>query len=172
MHVAMYKAPGQAFNWLTRKWVRSPYSHGEIVVFDQVTRTSYGLSSSFRDGGVRIKPIVFKRENWDFVDLRALKKDPAEAQEYTRAKRGVGYDVRGVLRFGPGPIKQDPFKEFCTEFCAGLLGWSQAWRFDPGAFAARLVDVINEAEGNDNLSIDGAGYVHNKAGILVPEFAV
>jgi hypothetical protein len=172
MHVAMYKAPGQIGNKLI-KWWDGSYSHGEFVYYEKETKTTWGLSSSMRDGGVRAKKIVFKKAHWDFVNITCLGLAPLDT--FQKAKEGegiIGYDYLGISGFVARPIKEDPDKEFCTEFLARILGWTQPWRFGPSAFTARLVDEVNKANGNKNLSLDNKGFLLNSAGILEPEWAV
>jgi hypothetical protein len=172
MHVALYKAKGLPFNWLVRTWQHSPYSHGEFVYYDKKTGKTYGLSSSMKDKGVRAKEIKFKKLKWDFIDITCLGLTQEKAMEETKKGQGfIFYDFGGVMQFGLGPVKQNPFKEFCTEFLARLLGWTQPWRFGPPAFAARIVDEVNKAKGNNDISIDGAGFVYDLNGPCEPEWA-
>ena len=172
MHVAMYKAPGLIGNKLI-KWWDGSYSHGEFVYYEEKTKTSYGLSASMRHHGVRPLKIVFKKTNWDFIDITCLGLDPLDTFQKTMEAQGViGYDYFGIAGFVARPIKENPDKEFCTEFMARILGWTQPWRYGPSAFMARLVDEVNRANGNKNLSLDNKGFLLNSAGILEPEWAV
>lgn len=170
MHVALYKADGKLFNKITRWGEQSPYSHVEIVHYDGgITR---GMSSSFRDGGVRIKPIVFKRENWDFVDISALITDPAEVLQYFHDRLGSPYDTKNIIRFAVAPTKQNVNKYVCSEVCAGALGWSQPWRYGPALFAARAVDEVNKAHGSTLYTIAKNGRVAPIVGLESPSWAV
>jgi hypothetical protein len=159
MHVALYKAEGKLFNKITRWGEHSPYSHVEIVHEDK--GATFGLSSSFRDKGVRIKPIVFKRENWDFVDISALVPDHEVVLQYFRDKEGSPYDIKNIIRFGFAPTKENVNKYVCSEICAGALGWSEPWRYGPGLFAARIVDEVNRAHGSTIYTISEKGKVAN-----------
>jgi len=172
MHVAMYKAPGLIGNKLI-KWWDGSYSHGEFVHYEKETKTTWGLSSSMRDGGVRAKNIIFKKENWDFVDITRLGVDGFDAFQKTKELQGiVKYDYLGISGFVARPIKEDPDKMFCTEYLAWLLGWTQPWRHGPSAFMARLVDDVNRANGNKNLGLDSKGFLLNSTGIFLPEYVV
>lgn len=172
MYVALYKAKGLIGNRLISWWDGS-YSHGELVYYDKKEQATYGLSSSMRDGGVRAKKIVFKKDNWDFVDIKCLGIDAEEAFQKTKERQGlVKYDYLGISGFVARPIQEDPDKMFCTEWIATLLGWTQPWRLSPAPFTARLVDEVNRSEGNKNLSLNDKNMIANKTGIYVPHWAV
>lgn len=159
MHVALYKAEGKLFNKITRWGEHSPYSHVEIVHEDG--GVTFGLSSSFNDKGVRIKPIAFRRENWDFVDISALVPNPDAVVEYFRERVGSPYDIKNIIRFGFAPTKENVNKYVCSEICAGALGWSEPWRYGPGLFAARVADEVNRAHGSTLYTIAKNGKVAN-----------
>jgi hypothetical protein len=172
MHVALYKADGKLFNKITRWGEHSPYSHVEIVHHDPVFSVTNGMSSSFKDGGVRFKQIKFKRENWDFVDISSLVPDPDAVIEYFRQRVGSPYDIKNIIRFGFAPTKENINKYVCSEICAGALGWSEAWRYGPGLFAARVVDEVNRAHGSTLYTLARNGKVAPILGIEQPVWVV
>jgi len=172
MYAALYKGKGKLFNKITRWGEQSPYSHVELVHHDKVFLVTNGMSSSFMDGGVRIKPIVFKRENWDFVDVSVLVPDPESVLQYFRDKNGSPYDTKNIIRFGFAPTKQNVNKYVCSEICAGALGWSQPWRFGPALFAARVVDEVNKAHGSTLYTIAENGRVAPIVGLETPIWVV
>lgn len=177
MHVALYKAKGLIGNRLISWWDGS-YSHGELVYYDEKDQTTWGLSSTMRrqeglPSGVRAKKIVFKKSHWDFVDITCLGIDAEDAFQKTKERQGlVKYDYLGIAGFVARPVQEDPNKMFCTEWVATLLGWTQPWRFSPAPFTARLVDEVNRAEGNNNLSLSDKNMIVSKMGIYVPHWAV
>lgn len=131
--IAFYKTvpPGWRglYNRLIRWWDQSPYSHVELIFSDGAM-----ASSSWMDGGVRIKTgVVPTPGHWDIFDL------PPELEPAARAwfeqHKGQPYDLWTQLHFVWGPIRDDRSSWFCSEACAGALGFSEPWRFSPGALA-------------------------------------
>ena len=66
VQLAFYKAKGDWVDWIVRKWTKSIYSHCEVVIGDE------WFSSSPRDGGVRMKKIEYKPEDWDLVEYKGV----------------------------------------------------------------------------------------------------
>jgi hypothetical protein len=135
MRAAFYKGthsglPG-VYNRLVRCWTKSAYSHVELVF-----STGHAASSSYMDGGVRLKVIDFDPAKWDFVELPAhLEKG---AREWFEAHRGQKYDLLGNLHFVLSPVADDKRKWFCSESVAAALGLPDPWRYDPGTLASAL----------------------------------
>lgn len=135
MRAAFYKGtrPGIAglYNRAVRLWTRSPYSHVELIFSDGMA-----ASSSFADGGVRLKAIDFSADRWDFIDL------PGEDEEYARrwfnAHVGQPYDLLGNLHFVLFPIAGLRRAWFCSEAAAAALGLPDPYRFDPATLASTL----------------------------------
>ena len=121
--VAFYKGRKRFFNRAVAWWTRGPYSHCELIVDGK----SY--SSSFLDGGVRVKEIEYDPEHWDIVDLPWA--DAARAVMWFEAHMGLGYDVLGLVGFVARRVEDDRDRYFCSESIAAALGFADAWRFDP-----------------------------------------
>ena len=124
MKVAFYKGRKRIFNRLVSWWTRSPYSHVELILDNGLS-----VSSSFMDGGVRYKRIVFDPDLWDIIEIHAETPDIAAK---INARYGDAYDWRGLIGFVIRPIKDDRNKMFCSEFLMHLIGYDETWRFDPG----------------------------------------
>lgn len=140
MRAAFYKGthsglPG-VYNRAVRAWCRSPYSHVELVF-----SSGHCGSSSFMDGGVRLKVIDFDPALWDFIDL------PSEwecmAFQWFLDHRGAKYDLLGNLHFVISPIAGDGMRWFCSEAIAAALGMSEPWRYDPATLASAL-SIVNK----------------------------
>lgn len=135
MKAAFYKStrPGMAgiYNRLVRWWERGPYSHCELVFSDDMA-----ASSSYEDGGVRLKQIDFDPAHWDFIDLPD-RLEPA-ARGWFEAQHGKAYDLLGNMRFLLGFMSDGRDKWFCSEAVAAALGMEEPWRYGPNGLAAAL----------------------------------
>ena len=121
--VAFYKGRKRFFNRAVAWWTRGPYSHCELIVDGK----SY--SSSFLDGGVRVKEIDYDPDHWDIVELPWA--DAACAVDWYQKHMGLGYDVVGLIGFVARRVEDDRNRYFCSEAVASSLGYEDAWRFDP-----------------------------------------
>ena len=137
MQAAFYKGRERAFNRIVADWERGPYSHGELVLGYEGDK-AICWSSSFQDKGVRRKEIVLRPDHWDLINLDLSFKERSIAEQYYQDRNGWPYDVRGVVRFGFGPMAENPGHLFCTESMAEALGIQDGWRFGPNALAAVL----------------------------------
>lgn len=136
MKVAFYKGtrPGieGLFNIGVRWWEKGPYSHTEAILEEYSDGTVLGASSSFIDGGVRMKVITLDPQNWDVVDVPGV--DVASVRAWFEAHKGLPYDLRGLVGFIIGPVPAEKNKYFCDEAVATAMGIEEAWRFDPNGF--------------------------------------
>lgn len=123
VRVAFYKGRKRFFNRAVAWWTRGPYSHCELIVDGK----SY--SSSFLDGGVRVKEIDYDPEHWDIIDLPWA--DSGKAVEWFEAHMGLGYDILGLVGFVARRVEDDRNRYFCSESIAAALGFEESWRFDP-----------------------------------------
>ena len=112
--LAFYKGSGDWVDWIVRKWTKSIYSHVEVVVGDT------WFSSSPRDGGVRMKKIEYKSEDWDIIEYKGVV--AADVFDWYRKTKGCKYDFVGILLSQWLPLglqSQDKF--YCSEWCTSLL---------------------------------------------------
>lgn len=113
MKAAFYKGRKRLFNRLTAWWLRGPYSHCELIVGTDLQGRSICASSSFMDGGVRIKAMHLDVEHWDLVEVGG---DPAAAWTWAAEHDGDGSALRrwakcwacqspgGLIRAACGPL--------------------------------------------------------------------
>ncbi len=139
LQVAFYKGRKRLFNRLTSFWLRGPYSHCEVIVGTSPTGKAICISSSFLDGGVRIKHIALKPEHWDVIDVGG---DPNDAWHWAAHHEGQGYDLLGFVGFIYRVLGQDDNRWFCSEAVADMLGIPDAWRFDPCSLYAALTRAV------------------------------
>lgn len=141
LRVAFYKAirPGMAaiYSHGVRIITKSIYSHCELIFNNGIA-----ASSSFMDGGVRMKAIDFDPEKWDFIDLPDSYEE--KAMQWFRDHDGQGYDLVGNLHFIISVVGDDKNKWFCSESIGAALGLTNPWRFDPGTLYATL-KLLSEA---------------------------
>lgn len=146
MQLAFYKGRKRLFDQLVQWWTRSSYSHTELVLSTAADGSAECASSSFIDGGVRIKHIMLDPERWDVVDLRTDVSEEEVRQWYAN-HLGQQYDLLGLLGFII-PIRSDPNRWFCSESNAAASGYVDPWRYSPAILAARhglgLIEEFNE----------------------------
>ena len=135
MKIALYKAtrPGiyGLYNRAVRLVTQQPYSHCELLFADGVSG-----SSSYMDGGVRLKAIEYGAlEHWDFIELDDSY-DEDSAREWFVQHAGERYDLPGALHFLLGLVRDDPHRWFCSEAIAAALAVPRPALFHPGTLAA------------------------------------
>lgn len=135
MHVAFYKGKTRLFNRLVSWWLRGPYSHCELVLQTSPDGVSLCASSSFMDGGVRLKNMVLDPDHWNLVLVGG---SPAKAWSWAVDHEDDHYDVLGLLGFVWRRQPDDKTKWFCSEAVAAMLGLPDPWRFDPMVLYAAL----------------------------------
>lgn len=127
MKLALYKStrPGLPglYNRLVRWWTDSEYSHCELVFSDGMCG-----SSSWLDGGVRLKRIDLDPDHWDVIDCPG---NEDAAYFWFLQHQGEPYDLRGMFRFVWGGLRDSRGKTFCSEAVAAALQIKDAWRFLP-----------------------------------------
>lgn len=124
--------PQGLFNITVRGVMDSVYSHCEAVFGTDLSRPVSCGSSSFIDGGVRIKDILFNPEHWDVLDVPCF--DAGQSRLWFMANDGEPYDVRGLASTVLPLIKDDPDNRFCSEAILDSVGFKNSHKFDPGRF--------------------------------------
>ncbi|KAF0676722.1 hypothetical protein [Profundibacterium mesophilum] len=145
--LAFYRAPGTLADRAVRLATRSPYSHVELVD-DHVLgagrrREAWAISASRRDGGVRMKKIMFEPDHWDVLPVLGW----AHQNAVPRAMRqiGAGYDYFGIAANFLLPLRRSaPRRWFCSELVADALGLQAAYTYAPGDLH-RIVIALNRA---------------------------
>jgi hypothetical protein len=133
MIIALYKAKDHLFNRLTAWWTKGPYSHTELIFSNGMSG-----SSSFRDGGVRVKKVIYKPEKWDFIVLPHGWHEGL-AKDWFAIQGGEGYDTMGIVGHVWKPVADDKNKWVCSEAVLAALGYEQSWRFSPNDIAPMLM---------------------------------
>lgn len=126
------------YSRVVRWWTRTPYSHCEFLFQDGMQG-----SSSYIDGGVRIKNIVYDPGRWDFIDLPD--EWEADIRNNLQSKVGMGYDLLGNFGFIIPQIYNTKNKYFCSEIIAELLGFEKAYLFSPGILYYSLKLLIEKS---------------------------
>lgn len=125
--VAFYKGKGDWKNKLIRWWTKSPYSHAELVLPDDITWLSISplLSSTV---AAREKKTA-NSNSWDFIELGIEKEQYRIILDFFEDTKGQGYDWVGMLlsQFLPCKIKHKR-RWYCSEWIA---------------YALRIANVIN-----------------------------
>lgn len=143
LHIAFYKGRARLFNRVVSWWERGPYSHCELVV-GASEDGALCWSSSFLDGGVRLKTIKLDPDHWDLVSFPVSAEREAFALEWFRAHEGQPYDVRGLLGFVWRPCGDDKDRWYCNEAIGASLQLDAPWRFAPNGFASILQFVLRK----------------------------
>lgn len=133
MRVALYKGRARLFNRLVAWWTRGPYSHCEAILNEE-GGVALCASSSFLDGGVRVKWIKLDPAKWDVVDVPGW--DVKRAAAWFAQHTGDRYDVFGIVGFVISRIRHARGKWFCSESILQSIGVPDAWRFNPNELAA------------------------------------
>lgn len=114
-------------------WPRSKgrFSHVERVYKGE------GYSSSFRDGGVRVKEIAtWNSGHWEFVTIPG----PDEAAlDIFHRQAGKPYDVLGLFGFVLPFWVENPGAWFCSEICACAEGLDKPYQWHPNRLYAHLL---------------------------------
>lgn len=137
VQVAFYKGKSSLFDRLVQWWTKSPYSHCEVILEEhpvQLGSTSpvRCASSSWPDGGIRIKLIHLKPEHWDIVSVP--NSDVTLASQWFYQRRGDKYDPLSLLGLVVRPVGHDTKRWNCVEACASSLGFFDTWRMSVADF--------------------------------------
>lgn len=160
MMLLSYKATRPGFmglgNVLIRWRLNGPYSHSEIafepgdgvdhLMPDRTcapdaqgalwcasstgldTLPAWSMRRAGRRGGVRFKRVVIKPDHWQVDPVAA---DPERAARWAYVNQGRLYDWQLIIGFLAWLIPQKKSRVMCSEACAEMLGFADAWRFDP-----------------------------------------
>jgi len=111
------------FNRFVRFWLRSPYSHTELVFSD-----GYCGSSTWTGGGVALRLLELDPAEWDLIHIPG---DEGDARQWFRDHLGEPYDVFGLFGFVFPRSLQQRRHWFCDEAIAEALGIPDSFRQDP-----------------------------------------
>tara|TARA_R110000824_G_scaffold15086_1_gene63706 strand:- start:1284 stop:1745 length:462 start_codon:yes stop_codon:yes gene_type:complete len=127
--VAFYKGGGDLFNKIVRWWTKSPYSHVELILPDDVTWIRIGPFSSSKL--CAIKKEKWDPKNWDFISITVTSEQVETIKEFFERTKGCKYDWWGMIlsHLIPFKVKQRG-KWYCSEWIAHALRVSRVidWR--------------------------------------------
>lgn len=135
MQAAFYKGRTRLFNRLTSWWLRGAYSHCELILGVDHNGLAVCASSSFLDGGVRVKHMQLDPDHWDVIDVDG---STDAAWLWLQQHHGQPYDLLGLAGFVARALGHDKARWLCSEAVAAMLGMPDAWRFDPCSLWAAL----------------------------------
>jgi hypothetical protein len=165
MKLAFYKSNKYFIDRLTQYWTNGDFSHVEIVLDEVIVKSTKDIPSSWKginvfidsdldipisnkmylcgsssgiDKCTRVKLIDIKAEDWHIVDIEGLI-DEEEVIEFFKINSGRRYDYWALLGFLFRPSKGSKDKYFCSEIVAHLLGFEDAYRYDPNT----LYDIVS-----------------------------
>lgn len=123
------------FDNITKFSTRGKCSHCEIAI--HVGGDKYDCySSSYRDGGVRVKTMELDPQKWDLIPLNGL--SYGDVRWYFHQTQGADYDLLGALGCVIG-LRQHEDRYFCSEWCFNaIFGSNSGWRFSP----VQLADIV------------------------------
>lgn len=140
VQLALYKGRSRLFDRAVQWWTRSPYSHCELVFSTDSHGVSTCGSSSYLDGGVRVKHMVLDPARWDLLELPGF--SPTDARQWFVDHDRQRYDVMGLFGFVLPFMRDDRSRWFCSEACAAAIGLGEPWRYSPGALAAWAKSLV------------------------------
>lgn len=141
-HLAFYVGHGRYDDRIVRSITRSAFSHVELLApFEgHRPRAARAISSSGRDGGVRIKTIDFHPARWTIIPL-----EPWHASApWLRAKQALGapYDWAAIAFTFALPLRwQRKEAWFCSELVAAALGLRRPHLISPGDLHDRVLEL-------------------------------
>ena len=122
-------------DWAVRQSTNGIYSHCEIAIAKENGVYSC-YSSSIRDGGVRFKVMPLPPDKWDLIRVDLPEQ---RIHEFYAQTKGAKYDWAGCLGIALPALRQNVKKWFCSEWCAGCLGYDQPARFSPNGLAQSFI---------------------------------
>ena len=136
MKVAFYKGTHAGikglFNKVVRWWTNGKYSHVEAILEEYTDGSCLCASSSWLDGGVRLKLINFNNDTkWDIVDVPVF--DANKAKQWFQTNEDMKYDLIGLFGFVLNRGMEDKNKSFCSESILLSQDIPEAHRFDPNS---------------------------------------
>ncbi|UWQ17836.1 hypothetical protein [Jannaschia sp. M317] len=149
-YVAFYRGKGTIADRITRMATRSPFSHCELIrteVTPQRGDTVTCISSSGRDGGVRVKEITLEDPKWDIYAVPWARQD---AWDRAEAQLGKPYELWTMIISQLFNFRRHSrAKWYCSELVAYALGLSMPHAKSPGD----LLRAIHDHRGTWRLAL-------------------
>ena len=128
-HSEIVFEPGDGVDHLMPDGTCEPDAHGALWCVSSTGLEPIPLWSKRRPGrrgGVRFKRIVLG-DKWT-LDLVS---NPERAARWAMENEGRLYDWQLILGFLAWLVPHKQSRVMCSEACAEMLGFDDAWRFDP-----------------------------------------
>lgn len=122
------------FDTLVKVLTLGEYSHCEIAIKSASKYRCY--SSSWRDGGVRVKRMSLPEDTWDLIDISHLVTEE-EIMRFFEMTKGTEYDIIGLLSPLIGHFHSRR-RWFCSEWCAAAIGFDRPHKLSPVALRRLL----------------------------------
>ncbi|WP_179378436.1 hypothetical protein [Jannaschia marina] len=141
--VAFYRGRGRMMDKVVRFATRSPFSHVELIRQEERPKrgdTVTCLSSSARDGGVRIKDIELKDGKWDIYEVPW-----AHPSTWDRAARHLGkpYELWPMVISQLFNFRRHSREQwYCSELIAYALNLSMPHAKSPGDLLRAIRDNV------------------------------
>jgi hypothetical protein len=140
--VAFYRGKGRLADRVVRIVTRSPFSHCELIraeVRPERGDTVTCISSSGRDGGVRIKDIALEDGKWDIYEVPWARET---AWARAEAELGRPYELWSMLFCQLLNLRRHSREKwFCSELVAHALGLSMPHALSPGDLLRAIHDI-------------------------------
>ncbi len=157
IRIAFYKGKGNWKNKVIRWWTKSPYSHAELVLPDEITWVSI---SPFLTSTVSARSVyqVKNLEDWDFLDFELSWRGPVQEYQieqlhhFIQETNGAKYDWLGMIlsQMLPYLIKHRD-KWYCSEWIAHALVKARVVKWDklpiyktPNLSPGKLYDLLKD----------------------------
>lgn len=155
IRIAFYKGKGTYINRIIKWWTKSPYSHAELIIPDDIW---IGISPFVTSRLNSIEKPFFEPQDWDIIELEVNKPQLSLIEEFFEYTRGCKYDWMGMIlsQFLPYHIKRKG-KWYCSEWIAYALRISNVidWRlikiYDRADLSPAVLHQIVTATKNDQI---------------------
>ena len=130
---------GAAYDKLISVATESRYCHVEIRFSDGMC-----FSSSFPDGGTRLKKLDVEPTQWDVLTIPTTPEQEAIVRDWCKTQVGLPYDMLGMLCiFLPGDV-HTPGAWYCSNVCATALNKIDVHRYPLKLSPGQMYDITKD----------------------------
>jgi hypothetical protein len=130
-HTEVAFEPGDGVDAFMPDGTTEPNEDGQVWCASSTGLDHIPLWSNARPGklgGVRFKRIKLDPKKWHLDDTTG---DPIKAALWVKFNEGMLYDWQLIIGFIAWFIPDKSGRVMCSEACAEMLGYKDAWRIDP-----------------------------------------
>lgn len=143
IYLASYKSRetfvDKAIQWITK----GSYSHSEIFIMDEYGYV-IGITSAGTEGGVKLRPVINDPSKWDLIELPFVSEQ--QIYDWYDVNKSDKYDWFGIVRFlFPFALPQHQSAWFCSECCADIIKFKDAWRYDPSTLHDAVERLVSHS---------------------------